>query len=178
MHWDGGLTETLPRWTAWTLAVIPLGPAHAVRLASGIQTGLPTYVVSRILWIFVFSCIRAVQVILAPGFIAPICLLLGDSLTTSERASCIKIAGRSYNTFNTGINGVDAGITGANLLDIAIIGIDLGLLTGDLAMVADAYTHIHGEVTLKHGIKADGIRGDGSFGQHAGLLYNGNYGKD
>lgn len=31
-------------------------------------------------------------------------------------------------------------------------------------------------MVIQNSIKADGIRADGSFGQHAGILYNGNYG--
>ncbi|KAG6850522.1 hypothetical protein H0H93_012523 [Arthromyces matolae] len=85
--------------------------------------------------------------------------------------------GRSYNTFQTGINGVSA-ITGANTLDISSIGIDLGLSTSNSTLVGDAYDRINAELTIKNGLKADGIRADGSFGQHTGIIYNGNYGKD
>ena len=36
----------------------------------------------------------------------------------------------------------------------------------------------HAEVVLHDALHADGIRADGSFGQHGGIIYNGNYGKD
>ncbi|KAJ6578036.1 polysaccharide lyase family 8 protein [Mycena capillaripes] len=117
------------------------------------------------------------NIILIPTWVGQVCLNLGDSLTPSELAGCARITGRAYNTFQTGINGVSA-ITGANLLDIASIGIELGLLLGNSSMVADGYTAIHGDLVFQDAVKADGIRPDGSFGQHEGLLYNGAYGKD
>lgn len=68
--------------------------------------------------------------------------------------------------------------TGANLLDISRIGIDEGLLNINASVISDAYDRIHGEVVIENAIESDGIRADGSFGQHGGVLYNGNYGKD
>ncbi|KAF8078588.1 polysaccharide lyase family 8 protein [Lyophyllum atratum] len=115
------------------------------------------------------------NIILIPGWVGQVCLLLGASLTASEQASCVRLTGRAYNTFQTGINGVSA-ITGANALDIASIGIDEGLLTSNVSLVLDAYGKVHNELIVKNDLKADGIRADGSFGQHAGILYNGNYG--
>lgn len=47
-----------------------------------------------------------------------------------------------------------------------------------LPPVSDAYRRIHQEVRTMTQVKDDGIRPDGSFGQHRGLIYNGNYGKD
>ncbi|KAF8898702.1 polysaccharide lyase family 8 protein [Infundibulicybe gibba] len=117
------------------------------------------------------------NVILIPTWVGQVCLLLGDSLTPSELSSCQTMTGRAYATFQTGINGVSA-ITGANTLDIASVGIDQGLLTSDISLLTDAYGRVHAELTFKQGLKADGILHDGSFGQHAGILYNGNYGKD
>lgn len=69
-------------------------------------------------------------------------------------------------------------LTGANTLDVAKIGIDAGLLTDNATIVADGYARIHKEVVVQNATKADGIRADGSFGQHGGIIYNGNYGKD
>jgi hypothetical protein len=109
------------------------------------------------------------QVILIPTWVGQVCLLLGDSLTASERASCQRFTGRAYNTFLTGINGVSA-ITGANTLDIASIGIDQGLLVSNVSLVSDGYSKIHGELTVKNELKADGIRADGSFGEKLKVL--------
>ncbi len=92
-------------------------------------------------------------------------MLLGDSLLPSEVDGCLKMTSRSYNTFTTGINGVSA-ITGANTLDIASIGIDLSLFSANTSLSAEAYSRVHQELTVKDGIKVDGIRPDGAFGMH------------
>lgn len=68
-------------------------------------------------------------------------------------------------------------MTGANTLDVARIALDQGLFTNDSSLVRDVYTRAHQEVAIQLNSK-DGIRPDGSFGQHEGILYNGNYGKD
>ncbi|KAJ7629648.1 polysaccharide lyase family 8 protein [Mycena polygramma] len=117
------------------------------------------------------------NIILIPTWVGQVCLSLGESLSASELAGCARMTRRAYNTLQTGINGVSA-ITGANLLDIASVGIDLGLLQGNTSLVADGYAAVHGDLVFQDAVKADGIRSDGSFGQHAGLLYNGAYGKD
>ncbi|KAJ7487640.1 polysaccharide lyase family 8 protein [Mycena galericulata] len=105
------------------------------------------------------------------------CLLLNDTLLPTELSNCTTITGRAYATIDQNINGVGF-LTGANLLDVAKIGIDQALLTVNVSMLTDAYARVHQEVLIANGIAADGIRADGSFGQHAGILYNGNYGKD
>ena len=63
-------------------------------------------------------------------------------------------------------------------MDIASIGVDLGLLIANETLLDDAFGRVHNEVVIQNAVKADGIRADGSFGQHSGILYNGNYGKD
>lgn len=103
------------------------------------------------------------QIILIPGWVGQVCLLLGDSLTDDESVGCVRMTSRAYGTFITGINGVGA-ITGANTMDIASIGVDLGLSTQNTTLITDAYNRIHEEFTIKNGVKADGIRLDGSFG--------------
>ncbi|KAF7335470.1 Polysaccharide lyase family 8 protein [Mycena venus] len=117
------------------------------------------------------------NIILIPTWVGQVCLNLGSSLTPSELAGCTRMTGRAYNTLQTGINGVSA-ITGANLLDIASIGIDQGLLLGNASTVAAGYNAAHSDLVFQNAVKADGIRADGAFGQHTGLLYNGAYGKD
>ncbi|KAI0757019.1 polysaccharide lyase family 8 protein [Daedaleopsis nitida] len=117
------------------------------------------------------------NVIGVPTFVGEVCLLLGDSLTPSELAGCTKMTSRTFATFDTGINGV-SNITGANALDIASIGIDLGLFTQNATTVAAGFDRVMADAVIQNGTKVDGIRADGSFGQHAGIIYNGNYGKD
>ncbi|KAF9499708.1 polysaccharide lyase family 8 protein [Pleurotus eryngii] len=117
------------------------------------------------------------NVILIPGWVGQVCTLLGDSLSTTELQGCIRMTNRAFNTFSSGINGVSS-ITGANTLDIASIGVDLSLFTGNATLLSQAFNKIDAEVMIQNDVKADGIRADGSFGQHQGILYNGNYGKD
>lgn len=117
------------------------------------------------------------QVIDIPNFVGEVCLLLNTSLTETQLGNCTKFTSRSYATFETGINGVSS-ITGANLLDIASIGIDEGLLTMNASLIMDGFNRVHSDVVIHNGTKVDGIRADGSFGQHTGIIYNGNYGKD
>ncbi|KAF9015214.1 polysaccharide lyase family 8 protein [Cyathus striatus] len=117
------------------------------------------------------------NIILIPELVGPTCLLLNDTLAPSEIANCTHITGRAYGTFDHNINGVGF-LTGANTLDVAKIGIDQALLTVNVSMLTDAYRRVHLELQVQNSVEADGIRPDGSFGQHGGILYNGNYGKD
>ena len=117
------------------------------------------------------------QVIGIPELVAQSCLLITPNLTDTQVSNCTNIAGRTYGTLGHVVNGLGVA-TGANLLDIAKIGIDQGLLNVNVSEITDAYARIHGEVVIENTIQADGIRADGSFGQHGGVLYNGNYGKD
>lgn len=112
-----------------------------------------------------------------PKLIAASCLLLNNSLTPSELGNCSKIADRAYGTFQTGIVG-GAPVTGANTLDIATIGIDNALLTSNTTLLSDAFSRVHSEVVVQPKLRTDGIKADGSFAQHGGIIYNGNYGKD
>jgi hypothetical protein len=117
------------------------------------------------------------NVILIPNILAQVCLLLDKPtapLTPEQIGNCTRIVLRAYGTFDHGYGFS----VGANTLDISKGGIDEGLLIGNLTMLSDAYNRIHREVTIQTKVKADGIRPDGSFGQHTGLIYNGNYGKD
>lgn len=84
---------------------------------------------------------------------------------------------RSFGTFGSYIHGIGY-LTGSNTLDVAKIGLDQGLRTLNQSLVTDAFGRVHAEVVIQQSTTAYGIRPDGSFGQHTGILYNGNYGKD
>ena len=105
------------------------------------------------------------------------CLLISDKLTDTQASNCTYITGLTYGTFGHSVHNLGIA-TGANLLDIAKIGIDQGLRNMNESIISDAYSRIHNEVIIENKVKADGIRADGSFGQHSGVIYNGNYGKD
>ncbi|KAH9898428.1 galactose mutarotase-like protein [Cubamyces lactineus] len=113
-----------------------------------------------------------------PELVGEGCLLVGaDYLTDTQVGNCTHILTRSFGTFDHNVNGLGY-LTGANTLDVAKIGIDSGLLINNASILTDGYGRIHTEVVVQNAVKADGIRPDGSFGQHGGIIYNGNYGKD
>ncbi|KAJ8522568.1 hypothetical protein ONZ45_g912 [Pleurotus djamor] len=112
--------------------------------------------------------------ILIPELSTQACLLLGDALSPIHLDHCSRIALRSYDTFTRKPDF----LTGANALDVAKIGIDQALLTKDASLLTDAYQRVHKELVIQTEVGADGIFADGSFMQHDGILYNGNYGKD
>ncbi|KAJ7900391.1 polysaccharide lyase family 8 protein [Mycena olivaceomarginata] len=106
------------------------------------------------------------NIIGTPEVVSITCLLLDDTLEPS-----------GYNTFIVPAKQVGV-LTGANALDVAKIGIDLGLLTSNASLLTDAFARVHSQMVITTANRADGIRPDGSFGQHSGIIYNGNYGKD
>ncbi|KAK2461889.1 hypothetical protein APHAL10511_006352 [Amanita phalloides] len=114
------------------------------------------------------------NVILIPNLVGQACLLLNETLKTAHFNNCTRITGRSYCTFNAGASY----LTGANILNIAKIGIDGALLSINATQIIEAFQRVHQELSIKDVVKTDGIHSDGSFGQHSGILYNGNYGKD
>ncbi len=101
-------------------------------------------------------------------------MLFNSSLSPTQANSCTSILARAYDTFYEG----KSFLTGANILDVASIGVNLALLTSNSTLITEAYGRINAEVIIQPGVMVDGIKPDGSFGQHGGLLYNGNYGKD
>ncbi|KAG2129781.1 polysaccharide lyase family 8 protein [Suillus clintonianus] len=114
------------------------------------------------------------NVILIPGLVAESCLLLNDTLTQTQLGNCSNISLRAYGAFDHGYS-FEAG---ANILDMAKTGLDQGLLVVNVSLVSDAYRRVHDTIVVQTNIsrQVDGIQSDGSFGQHLGLLYNGNYG--
>ncbi|KAG1783909.1 polysaccharide lyase family 8 protein [Suillus placidus] len=117
------------------------------------------------------------NVILIPELVSQSCLLLNDTLTLTQLGNCTHITLRAYGTFDHYVNGIGY-ITGANTLDVAKIGIDQGLLVVNVSLITEAFMRIHETVVIEQPVRSDGIRTDGSFGQHLGIIYNGNYGKD
>jgi Polysaccharide lyase family 8, N terminal alpha-helical domain len=116
------------------------------------------------------------NIILIPRLVGQACLLLlqaPDPLTSTQLSNCTHFTSRAFSTFNyTHINGLGT-LTGANTLDVASVGIALGLLSSDPSVVTQAYGRVHAEVVVQNAIRADGIRPDFSFAQHGGQLYDG-----
>ncbi|KAJ7169923.1 polysaccharide lyase family 8 protein [Mycena filopes] len=109
------------------------------------------------------------NIIGTPEVVSTSCLLLNDTLSAAELGNCTTMTARAYNTFIVPANGIGV-LTGANALDVAKIGIDSALLTVNVTLLTDAYSRVHGQMTVTTGTRADGIRPDGSFGQHSGIL--------
>ena len=97
-----------------------------------------------------------------------VCNLVREELSESQFDSCNRMLARTYGSFDRFIEGLDGYLTGANTLDVASIALDYGLLNDNATVVADAYRRLHGEVVIVDDVTGDGIRRDGSFGQHEG----------
>lgn len=104
-----------------------------------------------------------------PLRIGPTCLLLRSAqpavLTPTRRVGCSTILRRSD----------WRGATGANTLWLAQGAVWEGLLRDDQAKVAAAYGASAREARYSPGSE-DGVKRDGSFLQHSGVLYTGGYG--
>lgn len=126
-----------------------------------------------------FPLIFPLQIILVPGMVGQSCLLLNETLSTSQIEACDNMTLRAYSAFDNLVYNVHgrSNLTGANTLDVAKIGLDQGLRVRNVSLITDAFRRIHYEVALQQNTSIDGIRSDGSFGQHGGVIYNGNYGK-
>ncbi|QRV76810.1 polysaccharide lyase family 8 protein [Ceratobasidium sp. AG-Ba] len=120
------------------------------------------------------------NVILIPGLVGDTCVLLRDELSPTELGNCTLITARAYTPFYR--NPPPGYVSGANILDMASVGVSAGLLennrTGNASRISDAYERVHNEVVIQPEYLVDGIKPDGSFQQHSGLIYDGNYGKD
>lgn len=121
------------------------------------------------------------NVIYVPRAIGQACLLLSPTLTPSQLVNCTHVTGRSYAVFHR--NDRPNYLAGANILDIASIGVSQGLLgmagnlggapQGNITLLEEAYNFVHETVQVQVGIMKDGILKDGSFSQHDGIIYNG-----
>ncbi|CAE6488497.1 unnamed protein product, partial [Rhizoctonia solani] len=112
--------------------------------------------------------------------VGPACVLLRDKLTESELGNCTLITSQAFAPYYR--EEYPGYLSGANGIDIAVIGIDAGLLennkTGNVSKIADAYEKVHNQVVIQPEPRVDGIKSDGSFQQQSGIIFDGNYGKD
>ncbi|CEJ01192.1 hypothetical protein RMCBS344292_15227 [Rhizopus microsporus] len=114
------------------------------------------------------------QVILIPRLIGSISLIIKDELSPEQLSICNRIMSRAFKRATR----TKSSLTGANLLDVSSIGISLGLLNRDTNTLLKALELFYSGAKISPVVAGDGIQSDGSFMQHNGLLYNGNYGKD
>jgi hypothetical protein len=101
-------------------------------------------------------------------------LLVNSSLSQTQVNSCISISARAYGTFYEG----KSYLAGTNIMDVAKIGVDLALFTTNTTLIKEAYGRMNAEIVIQPGVMVDGIKPDGSFDQHGGILYSGGHGKD
>jgi len=99
--------------------------------------------------------------------VGKVCNLVRAELSESQFDGCNRMLARTYGTFDRYVGGVGH-LTGANTLDVADIALNYGLLNNNATIVADAYRRVHNEVAIVDSVRGDGIRRDGSFGQHLG----------
>ncbi|KAF8750287.1 Polysaccharide lyase family 8, N terminal alpha-helical domain [Rhizoctonia solani] len=120
------------------------------------------------------------NVIQVPDRVGQTCNMLRSELTESELGNCTLITSRAFSTFYR--ETPPSYLTGANVIDISAIGICAGLLdnnkAGNSSKIMDAYQNIHNQVVVESAPRVDGIKPDGSFQQHKGIIFDGNYGKD
>ncbi|KAL7936407.1 polysaccharide lyase family 8 protein [Trichoderma chlorosporum] len=118
------------------------------------------------------------QAILIPQLCSTACLLVKDAnLTDTQRAGCGRIPYRAY-ALRDGTYGTGGRMTGANMVLVMQNSVTLALFTDNSTILSDSMTRAMSVMTFTDTAGEDGIHRDGTFLQHDGLLYNGNYGKD
>ncbi|KAJ2965504.1 hypothetical protein NQ176_g10584 [Zarea fungicola] len=118
------------------------------------------------------------QAILIPQLSSTACLLVKTgNLSQSQRDGCIRITQRTYDNLGKsyGTGGV---LTAANIVLVLQSAVSLGLFTDNATIVESATSTAFAIMVFTDGAGLDGIHRDGSFLQHDGIVYNGNYGKD
>ncbi|ELU39348.1 polysaccharide lyase family 8 protein [Rhizoctonia solani AG-1 IA] len=115
------------------------------------------------------------NVIQVPDRVGQTCNMLRSELTESELGNCTLITSRAFSTFYR--ETPPSYLTGANVIDISAIGICAGLLdnnkAGNSSKIMDAYQNIHNQVVVESAPRVDGIKPDGSFQQHKGIIFDG-----
>ena len=110
-----------------------------------------------------------------PSRAGQVCTLLRSELTATELANCTLMTARAYTPFYR--NPQPGYLSGANVMDIAVIGIMAGFMennrAGNASRIADAYRRVHLQALVQPADRVDGIKPDGSFQQHSGLIYDG-----
>ncbi|KAG8921081.1 hypothetical protein FRC01_000423 [Tulasnella sp. 417] len=115
------------------------------------------------------------NVILIPRLATEACLLLDKFLSAYQRESCITIGLKGYGRFHA--EPLPGYMSGANILDVASNTVNVGILqafggntTQGQELISEAYERAHNELRVQEGLKADGIRADGSFNQVCGAV--------
>ncbi|KAJ4144516.1 hypothetical protein LMH87_003397 [Akanthomyces muscarius] len=118
------------------------------------------------------------QAILIPQLSSTACLLARDgNLSEEQQEGCIRLTRRTYDNIDLSY-GTGGNLTAANIVLVLQSAVSLGLFTENITIVENAMKRAFSVMTFSDEAMQDGIHRDGSFLQHNGILYNGNYGKD
>lgn len=118
------------------------------------------------------------NVLLIPQLVSTACLIVQPSgLTGTQTDKCESIPRRAYDLRDKQVEGIGS-LTGANMVQLMQNSASLALFANDTAILSDALTRAFGATLFADTPGDDGIHRDGSFLQHVGIVYNGNYGKD
>ncbi|OAA69683.1 polysaccharide lyase family 8 protein [Cordyceps fumosorosea ARSEF 2679] len=118
------------------------------------------------------------QAILIPQLSSTACLLARDgSLSQEQREGCVRLTKRTYDNIDLSY-GTGGNLTASNVVLVLQSAVSLGLFTSNATIVESAMDRAFSVMTFSDSAGQDGIHRDGSFLQHDGILYNGNYGKD
>jgi len=80
-------------------------------------------------------------------------------MSETQLSTCVSMTSRSFSVFGTG----ESFLAGANILDIASIGVAAGILSGNTTKVGLVFEYINAEIVVYSEPKVDGIKPDGSF---------------
>lgn len=153
--WIIGSKTTSPIQRVWTPAERIAVPV--VLLDCGTRIGLAR---SECRLVTINPLSERLQIILIPKLVAQSCLLLSASLSAKQASICTRFSLRAYGSFYRSVVGLGR-LTGANLLDVASIGVDEGIRSKNLTLLQDAYQRMHVELShVKFGTQ-DGIHFDG-----------------
>ncbi|KAM3505998.1 hypothetical protein MY11210_007736 [Beauveria gryllotalpidicola] len=118
------------------------------------------------------------QAILIPQLSSTACLLARDGhLSQEQHKGCVRLTERTYDNIDRSY-GTGGTLTAANIVLVLQSAVSLGLFTNNVTIVESAMKRAFSVMTFSDEAMQDGIHRDGSFLQHDGILYNGNYGKD
>jgi hypothetical protein len=98
---------------------------------------------------------------LIPNLAVQSCLLMNDTLTSTQSSNCSHLAMRSISPFYRA--DPPGFVSGANILDMSRIGIDYALRVNNATLVAEGFSRIHAQLVVEPGVKIDGIKPDGRW---------------
>ncbi|CAO3671030.1 unnamed protein product [Umbelopsis ramanniana] len=107
------------------------------------------------------------NVIGVPKIAGAACAVVSDQLNTTQIAGCQRITKRPYAAIPQE--------TAANLIDVSLGSVYYGLISRNTSILSKTFSSGNSALQVTNG-QLDGIKVDGSFFQHGGLLASGSYG--